>query len=83
MEIHILSNIVTLVALIVLFLLYALEFIFKFVIKSRFSLLVCIMIANVLLIVLSLICQTPIEEIILVLMISAVLSLLLGRKREG
>ena len=83
MEIHILSNIVTLVALIVLFLLYALEFIFKFVIKSRFSLLVCIMIANVLLIVLSLICQTPIEEIILVLMISAVLSLLLGRNREG
>ena len=83
MEIHILSNIVTLVALIVLFLLYALEFIFKFVIKSRFSLLLCIMIANVLLIVLSLICQTPIEEIILVLMISAVLSLLLGRKREG
>ena len=82
MNISMISNKVTLIALLVLLVLYTVEFVLRFLLKKKISLFVAILALNALTLVLFLVCQVPMEETILFLLISATVSVLLGKKRE-
>ena len=83
MNIQMISNTLTLIALIIALLLYMAEFIIRWIMKRRFTLFYFIIAWNAFDVALFLVCQIPLEETILFLLISATISLLLCKKKEG
>ena len=83
MNIAFLSDPLSVITVSVLALLYLLEFVFKVILKKNWSLWLLILCMNTLIVVLFFILQIPVSEIMLVLMISSIVSLLLGKMRGG
>lgn len=81
MSMELFQNPIAVIAIIVLFVLYVVEFVLRMSRRTRFSMEFVTMIYNTVLIVALFLLKIPVEELILVLMLSAIISILVGKMK--